>query len=131
MRAFFLKYPEKTLAIFKKWAKDKNPHVRRLVSEGSRPYLPWGKKLPQFEKDPSPTLALLELLKNDSSEYVRKSVANHLNDHAKKHPDLVVDTLKRWDAELSAKESKRMIKHALRTLLKQRHSGALDVLGFK
>lgn len=131
VRPFFIKYPEKTLAIFKKWAKDKDPHVRRLVSEGSRPYLPWGKKLPQFEKDPKPTLALLELLKNDASEYVRRSVANHLNDHAKKHGDLVVDTLKRWLSEGSSKEKDRMIKHALRTLLKKGHTGALDILGFK
>lgn len=131
VRAFFIKYPEKTLAIFKKWAKDKDPHVRRLVSEGSRPYLPWGKKLVQFEKDPKPTLELLELLKNDPSEYVRRSVANHLNDHAKKHPDLVVDTLKRWQSESSDKNRMRLIKHATRTLLKQGHAGALELLGYK
>jgi len=103
VRPFFIKYPAKTLAVFEKWATDDNPHVRRLVSEGSRPYLPWGKKLSQFEKDPKPTLALLELLKNDPTEYVRRSVANHLNDHSKKHPDLVVDTLKRWQSESSDK----------------------------
>ena len=131
VRPFFIKYPEQTLAVFKKWASDENPHVRRLVSEGSRPALPWGKKLPQFEKDPKPTLALLELLKNDESEYVRRSVANHLNDHAKKHPDLVVDTLKRWQAESVNKDKMRMIKHALRTLLKKGHAGALDILGYK
>lgn len=131
VRPFFIKYPEETLAVFKKWAKDKDPHVRRLVSEGSRPYLPWGKKLPQFEKDPKLTIALLELLKDDSSEYVRRSVANHLNDHAKKHGDLVVETLKRWQSEGSNKDKDRMIKHALRTLLKKGHAGALDILGFK
>jgi len=131
VRPFFIQYPEKTLAVFKKWAKDKDPHVRRLVSEGSRPYLPWGKKLPQFEKDPKQTLALLELLKNDTSEYVRRSVANHLNDHAKKHGDLVVETLKRWQSEGSNKDKDRMIKHALRTLLKKGHAGALEILGFK
>ena len=131
VRPFFIKYPEKTLAVFKKWATDKDPHVRRLVSEGSRPYLPWGKKLPQFEKDPQATLTLLELLKNDTSEYVRRSVANHLNDHAKKHGDLVVATLKRWQSEGSNKDKDRMIKHALRTLLKKGHAGALDILGYK
>ncbi len=131
VRPFFIKYPKKTLAVFKKWASDENPHVRRLVSEGSRPYLPWGKKLPQFEKDPKPTLALLELLKNDASEYVRRSVANHLNDHSKKHPDLVVATLKRWQSKTKEKEMMRMIKHALRTLLKKGHAGALDILGYK
>ncbi len=131
VRPFFIKYPEKTLAVFKKWATDDNPHVRRLVSEGSRPYLPWGKKLAQFEKDPTPTLALLEYLKNDPSEYVRRSVANHLNDHSKKHADLVVKTLKRWQSATSNKNELRMIKHALRTLLKKGHTGALDILGYK
>jgi len=131
VRPFFIQYPEKTLAIFKKWATDKDPHVRRLVSEGSRPYLPWGKKLPQFEKDPKQTIALLTLLRNDPSEYVRRSVANHLNDHAKKHPDLVVDTLKQWQEEGSNKDKDRMIKHALRTLLKKGHAGALAILGYK
>ena len=131
VRPFFIKHPAKTLAIFKKWATDENPHVRRLVSEGSRPYLPWGKKLPQFEKDPTPTLALLELLKDDESEYVRRSVANHLNDHTKKHPDLVVATLKRWQSASTNKDTMRMIKHALRTLLKKGHAGALEILGYK
>ena len=112
VRPFFIKYPEQTLAVFRKWATDEDPHVRRLVSEGSRPYLPWGKKLPQFEKDPKPTLALLELLKNDPSEYVRRSVANHLNDHTKKHPDLVVETLKRWQAESSNKNKEKWSKQA-------------------
>lgn len=131
VRPFFIKYPAETLAVFKKWARDKDPHVRRLVSEGSRPYLPWGKKLPQFEKDPKQTIALLELLKNDASEYVRRSVANHLNDHAKKHGDLVVATLKRWQSEGTNKDKDRMIKHALRTLLKKGHAGALAILGYK
>ncbi|MEM6319988.1 MAG: DNA alkylation repair protein [Bacteroidota bacterium] len=131
IRPFLIEYPEKTLAILAKWAKDENPHVRRLVSEGSRPYLPWGKKLPYFEKQPQLTLDLLELLKDDDSEYVRRSVANHLNDHAKKHGDLVVETLKRWQSEGTNKDKNRMIKHALRTLLKRGHPGALEILGYK
>jgi len=131
IRSFLINYPEKSLAVLKKWAKDKDPHVRRLVSEGSRPSLPWGKKLPHFEKDPTPTLVLLELLKNDESEYVRRSVANHLNDHTKKHPDLIVETLKRWKLQNSDKNTMRMIKHALRTLLKKGHAGALEILGYK
>lgn len=131
IRPFLIKYPEQSLALLKKWAKDENAHVRRLVSEGSRPYLPWGKKLPLFEKEPQLTLALLELLKEDDSEYVRRSVANHLNDHAKKHGDVVVEILKRWKSEGLNKDKMRMIKHALRTLLKKGHPGALELLGYK
>ncbi len=131
IRSFLINQPEKSLVVLKKWARDKDPHVRRLVSEGSRPSLPWGKKLPHFEKDPIQTLALLELLKNDESEYVRRSVANHLNDHTKKHPDLIVKTLKRWKSESSDKNTLRLIKHALRTLLKKGHGGALEILGYK
>ena len=132
IRPFIIAYPEKTMGILKQWAKDKNPHVRRLVSEGSRPFLPWGKRLNQFVKDPYPTLELLELLKNDPSEYVRRSVANHFNDHAKNHPDLVVDTLKRWAKEIpNNKDLERQIKHATRTLVKNGHPGALELIGFK
>jgi len=131
IRIFIETYPKKTMALLKKWAKDKDPHVRRLVSEGSRPYLPWGKKLKAFEADPKPTLALLEILKNDPSEYVRRSVANHLNDHSKKHPEIVIKTLSRWKKEFPHKNMERLIKHATRTLIKNGHSGALELLGFK
>lgn len=131
IRPFIIQYPKKSVTLLKKWAKDKNPHVRRLVSEGSRPALPWGKKLQQFVDDPMPTLALLELLKKDSSEYVRRSVANHLNDHTKNHPDLIVETLSRWKSADSSKNTMRMIRHAVRTLVKNGHPGALELLGFK
>lgn len=131
IRSFLIKYPDQSLSVLKKWATDEDPHVRRLVSEGSRPFLPWGKKLVQFEKDPEPTLALLEYLKNDPSEYVRRSVANHLNDHSKNHPDRVVETLSRWQQEHPGKNMTRLIKHATRTLLKQGHPGAMELLGFK
>ncbi|MEM1120028.1 MAG: hypothetical protein AAGJ18_06235 [Bacteroidota bacterium] len=87
--------------------------------------------MPLFEKEPKYTLELLELLKSDESEYVRRSVANHLNDHSKKHPDLIVGLLKRWQSKKSDKNTQRMIKHALRTLLKKGHAGALDILGYK
>ncbi len=75
------------------WAEDENPHIRRLVSEGTRPRLPWAGWLTQFIEDPGPTLALLEKLKDDPSEYVRRSVSNHLNDIAKDHPRLVVEQM--------------------------------------
>ena len=131
IRIFLEKYPEKTMAVLKKWATDENPHVRRLVSEGSRPFLPWGKRLNRFKENPQLTIELLELLKNDPSEYVRRSVANHLNDHAKNHPDLVVKTLKKWKREHPHKDMERLIKHATRTLVKNGHAGALELIGFK
>jgi 3-methyladenine DNA glycosylase AlkC len=84
------------LAILSDWAKDENPHVRRLVSEGTRPRLPWTMQLKPFIEDPRPVLKLLEKLKTDPVLMVRRSVANNLNDIAKDNPDLVVKTLRRW-----------------------------------
>lgn len=90
IRAFLEHEPERTLALLKEWTSDPSPHVRRLVSEGTRPRLPWAPRLPRFQRDPSPVLELLELLKDDPSLYVRRSVANNLNDIGKDHPDLLV-----------------------------------------
>ena len=130
IRHFIAAFPEPTLAVLHQWAKDSNMHVRRLVSEGSRPYLPWGKRLVQFDKDPMPALALLEHLRTDPEEYVRRSVANHLNDVAKKHPEKVVQLLKRWKAEVPSTTLDRLIRHATRTLVKQGHPEALALQGF-
>ena len=97
IRPFLLAYPYKTLSILKDWTKDSNLHVRRLVSEGSRPNLPWGKKLKFIDENPEETsLPILSLLQNDTSEYVRRSVANHLNDLSKNNADLVVNYLENW-----------------------------------
>ena len=131
IRVFLEKYPERSLTVLKKWAKDKNPHVRRLVSEGTRPFLPWGKRLNHFKDNPRVTIKLLNELQNDPSEYVRRSVANHLNDHAKNHPDLVVETLKVWKKNHPGKNMDRLIKHATRTLIKNGHQTALELIGFK
>jgi 3-methyladenine DNA glycosylase AlkC len=110
------------------WALDDNVHVRRLVSEGTRPRLPWAPRLKQFQEDPTPVIELLELLKDDDKEYVRRSVANNLNDIAKDHPDLVVRTAERWWSE--DKNRRRLVRHGLRTLIKQGNQGALAVLGY-
>jgi 3-methyladenine DNA glycosylase AlkC len=128
VRPFFERYPRQTHARFLQWAKDPNVHVRRLVSEGSRPRLPWGTRLRAFQKDPSPVLELLELLKDDPELYVRRSVANNLNDIAKDHPALAIATCRRW----ANGEANRMwiINHALRSLIKKGNRGALDVVGF-
>jgi 3-methyladenine DNA glycosylase AlkC len=103
--------------------------VRRLPSEGTRSRLPWGIRVPRLIEDPTPGLALVERLRADPSETVRRSVANHLNDVAKDHPDLVVATTRRWAAEEPPLD-RRMLSHALRTLVKAGNPGALEVLGY-
>jgi 3-methyladenine DNA glycosylase AlkC len=129
IRPYLVRYPDAMLAKLNEWVRDPNPHVRRLVSEGSRTRLPWGKRLEQFIIDPAPTLALIEQLKDDPSAYVRKSVANHLNDIAKDHPQQVIEVARRWYAEGS--EARRaLVRHALRTLIKKGDAGALAVLGY-
>jgi len=129
IRPFLERYPERTLARLREWALDRSIHVRRLVSEGTRPRLPWAPRLRAFQRDPSPVLELLELLKDDREEYVRRSVANNLNDIGKDHPEVLVATCERW-AEDASPERRRLIRHALRSLVKAGHPGALAVLGF-
>jgi 3-methyladenine DNA glycosylase AlkC len=128
IRPFLLRYPEPVLATLRAWAHDPSFHVRRLASEGTRPRLPWAARLPAFLADPAPVLELLEALKDDHSAYVRKSVANNLNDIAKDHPELVLATLTRWQQGASD-ERHGIIRHALRTLVKQGHPEALRLLG--
>jgi len=117
------------LAEMKKWSMDESLHVRRLASEGSRPRLPWGMRLPLYIEDPRPVIELLEILKDDETEYVRRSVANNLNDIAKDHPDLVADIAEKW-LKKPDKNRKRMVKHACRTLIKNGHEKTLQVLGY-
>lgn len=122
IRAFFLKDPERMLQVFHSWVNDPNPHVRRLVSEGSRPLLPWAPKLPLFLEDPNWTTPLLVALKNDTSKYVQTSVANHFNDLSKQHPQWVVKQLKHWPNDW-------VVKKALRTLIKAGYPPALTLIG--
>jgi 3-methyladenine DNA glycosylase AlkC len=129
IRPFIEKYPDATLARLRIWATDPSPHVRRLVSEGTRPRLPWAPRLRTFEKDPRPVMALLEMLKDDPELYVRRSVANHLNDIGKDHPVLLIQTVKRW-LKGASDERRWVVNHALRSAVKRAESGALKVLGF-
>ncbi len=129
IRPYLVRYTEPMLAHLHRWADDPNPHVRRLVSEGSRPRLPWGKRLEMFIADPTPTLALLEKLKDDPSVYVRKSVANHLNDIAKDHPARVIETAARWYAD-GGDHRRWIVRHGLRTLVKAGNANALAILGY-
>ncbi len=119
---------KKTLKRMLKWAKNPNEHVRRLASEGSRPRLPWGIALPELIADPTHTSKILEILKDDSSEYVRRSVSNHMNDFSKEHPEFVSRRCGQWWN--ANPEMQKLVKHALRNLLKQGDKKALKILGF-
>lgn len=129
IRSFIEKYPERTLALLREWAHDPSPHVRRLVSEGTRPRLPWAPRLRAFQRDPQPVLALLELLKDDPALYVRRSVANNLNDIGKDHPDLLTAVAKRWSKNATP-ERAWIVRHALRSAIKRGEAGALAISGF-
>lgn len=128
IRPFLIHHQVATLARLRQWAGDPDPHVRRLVSEGTRPRLPWAPRLPAFIADPAPVLELLELLRDDPSEYVRRSVANNLNDISKDHPEVVVELAQRWWAD-GDDQRRRLLRHALRTLVKRGDPTALEVLG--
>jgi len=117
----------RTIAVMRQWAEDENEHVRRLASEGSRPRLPWSFQLRNLIADPSPTAPILEALKADPSLYVRKSVANHLNDIGKDHPDRLLERVSGWD--LSDKHTAWIARHALRTLIKKGDARALALIG--
>ena len=112
------------------WTSDPSFHVRRLSSEGIRPRLPWAGRLTVFDRDPRPLFSLLYRLKDDPSQYVRNSVANNLNDLSKSHPELLIHELKRW-MDNASPERKRLITHALRTLLKDGNAIALSMMGYE
>ncbi|UTW62395.1 DNA alkylation repair protein [bacterium SCSIO 12741] len=129
IRPFIKADPKGIMDTMLKWSKDENEHVRRLSSEGCRPRLPWGGNLKMFQNDPAPILPILENLKSDPSLYVRKSVANNLNDISKDNPEMVLDIAERW-MKKATKETQWIVKHALRGLLKQPHPRALELFGY-
>jgi 3-methyladenine DNA glycosylase AlkC len=128
LRPFVLAHSALVFRTLARWVSDPSEHVRRLVSEGTRPRLPWGLQLKPLIADPSPTWPLLERLLDDPSEYVRRSVANHLNDVAKDHPALVTQWVKRHLRGASAPR-RALLKHASRTLIKQGNRPMLEVWG--
>jgi len=130
VRPFIVKYDVQMMTQMHDWAKHENHHVRRLASEGCRPRLPWAMALPEFKKDPAPILPILETLKDDDSEYVRRSVANNWNDITKDNPRVALDNLRRWQQGASH-DRLWIIRHALRGLIKAGNPDALDILGFK
>lgn len=127
IRPFLLHDFERTMAQMTTWALDDNEHVRRLASEGCRPRLPWSFRLPRMQAEPQLAWPILEALKADSSLYVRKSVANHLNDISKDHPTLLLDRLEGWS--LDDARTKWIVRHALRSLIKRGDRRALALLG--
>ncbi len=129
IRPFLDRHLELTRRYLRRWVNDDDEAVRRLPSEGTRPFLPWGPKVPGLIDDPQIGVELLIALRHDPSETVRRSVANHLNDLTKFEPDLVIELLRGWTEEHPPVEPK-MVKHALRTLVKRGHPGALGLLGF-
>ncbi|MEP4197338.1 MAG: DNA alkylation repair protein [Aliishimia sp.] len=130
IRYFLIRWPEETLTRMSDWASDPHYHVRRLASEGTRPVLPWGKAV---GLSPEQTLPLLDRLHGDATRFVTRSVANHLNDLSKSHPDIVLQRFEHWaeGAQQDVKELAWMRKHALRTLIKKGHPGALAALGYR
>ena len=129
IRVFLERYPERTLDRLREWVSDSNVHVRRLVSEGTRPRLPWAPRLRAFQADPRPVLGLLELLKDDPELYVRRSVANNLNDIGKDNPAALIETCRRWTQDATA-ERRWLIRHALRSAVKRGDPEALEILGY-
>ncbi|GAB6989661.1 DNA alkylation repair protein [Paenibacillus pini] len=128
VRSFILRDPERMMNQMEIWAKHSNEHVRRLASEGCRPRLPWGQSLPLFKRDPAPILPILEILKADHSLYVRKSVANNLNDIAKDNPSIVIDTARRWIG--NDLNTDWIIRHACRTLIRKANPDVLELFGY-
>ncbi|HBN13592.1 MAG: DNA alkylation repair protein [Gammaproteobacteria bacterium] len=129
IRPFLQQFPERTLKVLRGWTEDSSEHVRRLVSEGTRPRLPWASRLPAFQKNPEPVLSVLELLKDDPSLYVRRSVANNLNDIGKDNPDHLFETAERWLKNASP-DREWIISHALRVAIKNGEPRALRLIGF-
>ncbi|WP_028775545.1 DNA alkylation repair protein [Shimazuella kribbensis] len=128
VRPFLLKDQEKMLTQMLEWSTHPNEHLRRLASEGCRPRLPWGVSIPSLKTNPYPILPILTNLKQDASLYVRKSVANNLNDISKTYPDLVLELANVWYGK--NEHTDWIIKHACRTLLKRGDTKALSLFGY-
>jgi 3-methyladenine DNA glycosylase AlkC len=130
LRTFLTAELDRTLAVVVEWTGHPDEHVRRLASEGTRARLPWAKRVPGLIERPEVTRPILEALRRDDSEYVRRSVANHLNDLSRLDPVLAVAIAAGWLAD-PAPTTERLVRHALRTLIKAADPGALALLGFE
>lgn len=129
IRPYIAKDPDRTLDYLRRWARDPNPHVRRLVSEGTRLRLPWAGRVAWLDANPDRVIGLLDLLKDDPASVVRRSVANNLNDLGKVHPALLIRTCEAWLKDASS-DRRALIEHALRSAVKRGDQGALGLLGY-
>lgn len=129
VRPFILKYGQRMINQMTEWSLHENHKVRRFASEGSRPRLPWAMAIPELKKHPAAILPLLNNLKNDPHEWVRRSVANNLNDISKDHPDIVMEIARQWKG--ISKETDAIIKHGSRSLLKKGHAEMLRHYGLE
>lgn len=129
IRHFIAKDPERCWTAFARWARDTNPHVRRLVSEGTRIRLPWGMRVPWLDRNPHRIVELLELLADDPAPVVRRSVANNLNDLGKLHPAVCFEVCERWLVDAPA-ERRALVEHALRHAIKRGEAKALALVGY-
>jgi len=129
IRPYIARDPERAMAVFRTWTQDPNAHVRRLVSEGTRLRLPWAPRVAWLDANPERVLALLELLKDDASTMVRRSVANNLNDLGKVYPELLMRTAAEWRKDGSP-ERHTLVEHALRSAVKRGNRAALRLLGY-
>ena len=127
VRPFLEKDPDRVYTQFQKWALDKNEHVRRWVSEGTRPHLPWGRRISHMKKKLKKNIQILELLKEDESQYVRTSVANHMSDITDMDKNLALKVLKRWNKNQNLKKG---VCQSLRNLIKKGDPEALEILGY-
>ena len=127
IRPFLLADASKVMVRMLRWSKHPHSTVRRFSSEGCRPRLPWGKAIPAFKIDPSPILPILENLKDDQSEFVRKSVANNINDIAKDHPGLVLELIRKWKGK--SERTDWILRHGARTLLRKADPGVYSMFG--
>jgi 3-methyladenine DNA glycosylase AlkC len=128
IRSFIESDVQRTLSIMEKWSRNSNKHIRRLASEGGRPRLPWAKKLNRFVENPLPLIPILNNLKDDSSKYVQKSVANCLNDILKDNPEIGIQIIEDWNKGNVTKQRQWIIKHSLRNLLKKDDEWAKEII---
>jgi 3-methyladenine DNA glycosylase AlkC len=128
VRPFIISDPERMINQILKWSKSDNEHIRRLASEGCRPRLPWGEGIPVFKKDPKPVISILEQLREDPSVYVRKSVANNLNDISKDNPETIIEIIKKWKGKNSYTDW--ILRHGARTLIRKANPEAMKLFGY-